>query len=148
MRKTVNRHQKEKHPSKKLDVYKFGCLCFEHKFDHSICQGKSPYNESLKCLMCDYSSDDKSLKLHTQRVHLLLRRYQCGQCDFRTFYSRPMKNHIISVHARAKEDSTVAPMLNLTCTLCEDEVDHEEHVYSKSENFIRMKQTYKRKYFI
>ena len=46
MRKTVNRHQKEKHPSKKLDVYKIGCLCFEHKFDHNICQTKSLSRES------------------------------------------------------------------------------------------------------
>ena len=88
---------------------------------------KQPHDKLLKCLTCNFSTDhSKSLRLHTERVHQQLMRYQCGMCDFRTFNRIRMKKHHEAKHKNINQDT---PYFSLICTLCFEEVDHKEHSY-------------------
>ena len=129
----------------KADLGKTGKI--EEKKDASLAHSAT-LNDKLSCLMCDFSSDDKGIILHTQRVHLKLLRYECVECGYRAFYRKSLKGHMKSKHGQESLSST---FLDLNCTLCTKEVDHEEHQYTKTENkdeskkFRKIKKKKKRK---
>ena len=78
--------------------------------------------------MCEFSSNEMGMKLHTQKVHQYLLRYECTECEYRTFYRNTMNVHIKSEH---KQENQNVNFLYLKCTLCIGDVDHENHQYTK-----------------
>ena len=161
-------HQKHRHAGLASRVVKIGCKECEENIDGHECgieidvlqeedlvktvknEVKKEVNlnhsetltEKLNCLMCEFSSDDKGIILHTQRVHLGLMRYECVECGYRTFYRKSMKGHTKSRHRQENQNDT---FLYLNCTLCIKEDDHEEHKYTKTIKVRKIKKKRRRK---
>ena len=135
-------HQKDRHAGLASRVIKIGCKECEENIDGHKCGididvlqkedlvKNDTLAEKLNCLICEFSSDDRGMILHNQQVHQNLLRYECAECGFRAFYRKSMKVHMKLKH---RLDILNAAFLYLYCTLCIEEVDHEEHQYTKTE---------------
>ena len=74
----------------------------------------------LRCEKCEYECDKpRNMYVHNRAVHDQTKRFTCGNCDYKSFYSRTVEDHIKSAH----KGLDTRP-LTVGCTQCEAKQAH------------------------
>ena len=82
---------------------------------------KVQQNMKFHCDQCDFqTNNDQTLNNHKNSVHLLMRRFACPYCEYKSYYNNCVKIHLRSQH-KGLEDRTVV----IGCSDCEGGAKHQ-----------------------
>ena len=133
-KKDVRDHQNHKFCNKEAKkILRIGCSLCEQNIRHkNHFNNPSKPRGKIKCkeLGCGFSTVSKrTLRIHHESFHLQITKYACNLCEYKTYYKSRVEYHQKSnIHS----NSDVMKILRIGCTLCDQNVVHEEHTNSKN----------------
>ena len=141
-RHNIQTHKTFKHKGIECKVKRFDCLDCTQNRSHTCKRPRgrvSRRNNSvvqeavtnLKCEQCDFTTEIKqNLKIHTEKVHLNLKRYACSGCDWKSYFRTSFESHCETHH---RDDPEAVRVLGVGCTKCEKSRPHQRCTFVRGD---------------